>query len=158
MRMYQLGPTSAQFKGLRMEKTDEASGFLLTKAVAHYQNVVRPSRNILARTTAAMKEPSQQMLNKMWRGFGKFKMFGRTQTAFTPGMVGVALGGLALGGQIVKSLWSRSQRGSVLSSRQGAGAGPGYISWSKKTGMPANHLGTRGLTNALHRNRHNSII
>ena len=36
--------------------------------------------------------------------------------------------------------------------------GSGYISWSKTSGMPANHLSTDGLSLALSKNRHISTI
>ena len=72
---------------------------------------------------------------------------------------GLILGGALMASHVIKSLWSTSKRNSrVSSSMQGSGMGPGYITWSKKGGMPANHLSTRGLTNALSRARHTSII
>ena len=72
---------------------------------------------------------------------------------------GIFLGSALMASHVIKSIWSNSKRNSrVQSNMQGSGYGPGYITWSKKRGMPANHLSTRGLTNALHRSRHSSII
>jgi len=36
--------------------------------------------------------------------------------------------------------------------------GPGFINWSKTSGMPANHLSTDGLALALSKTRHVSLI
>ena len=36
--------------------------------------------------------------------------------------------------------------------------GSGYISWSKNSGMPADHLSTNGLSLALSNTRHTSVI
>ena len=36
--------------------------------------------------------------------------------------------------------------------------GPGYMSWGKRTGMPANHLSTQGLSLGLSKMRHTSTI
>jgi len=38
------------------------------------------------------------------------------------------------------------------------GTGSGFISWSKSSGMPANHLSTNGLSLALSNMRHSSTI
>jgi len=36
--------------------------------------------------------------------------------------------------------------------------GPGYVTWTKKSGMPHNHLSTDGLPQALSKMRHSSYI
>ena len=74
-----------------------------------------------------------------------------------PFMTGLALfAGSALvgtGRQLARQVsFSQPERPSALR------AGPGYISWSKSSGMPPGHLSTDGLSLALSNARHTSTI
>ena len=74
-------------------------------------------------------------------------------------LAGVTAGALVGMYSLSKSILSTYRWTSPPENKQyGVGYGPGFISWSKKGGMPANHLSTNGLTNALHGMRHSSII
>lgn len=50
--------------------------------------------------------------------------------------------------------WSRPARNSGPM----GGYGPGYLSWSKRSGLASNHLATDGLSLALHKMRHTSGV
>ena len=68
---------------------------------------------------------------------------------------GAGVAGLTVGSY--KGVASMRLPGPELGSQQGMSFyGPGYFTWAKGpgTGMPANHLSTQGLTQALHRMRH----
>lgn len=54
-------------------------------------------------------------------------------------------------------LWKRVQM-RPISRTSGLRSGPGYISWGKTSGMPANHLSTDGLGLSLSNLRHTSVI
>ncbi len=73
--------------------------------------------------------------------------------AVPAGLWALAAGVYGVGNQLTKTLKFRPiERPSSLRS------GSGYISWSKKQGMPANHLSTDGLSLAMSNMRHTSTI
>ncbi len=67
--------------------------------------------------------------------------------------IGLVAGGINIGRQMYRTVnFKPPERPSALR------AGPGYISWGKTAGMPANHLSTDGLSLALSKMRHTSTI
>ena len=79
--------------------------------------------------------------------------FGRIKGA---GMViGAVIGGIQVARTLGRAV---SWTGQDKYRHVGSGGGPGYTTWSKKNGMPANHLSTDNLSNSLHNMRHTSII
>ena len=65
---------------------------------------------------------------------------------------------LGVGMAVTTKVWDSIQWEQPGTRRSGSGYGPGFISWSKTSGMPANNLGTKNLPEALHRTRHSSNI
>ena len=62
--------------------------------------------------------------------------------------------GYGIASQSWKALTFSNNRPGVPSTAYG----PGYMSWGKRTGMPANHLSTQGLSLGLSKMRHTSTI
>jgi hypothetical protein len=110
---------------------------------------------MISNVNVGMAGKTQKFLAGAWSS--KFKTGLRAGIGVrTAGVaLGVGMGIYALSKSLLSTLrWQQP----VEREQVGVGYGPGFISWSKKEGMPANHLGTNNLMNALHRNRHSSII
>lgn len=70
-------------------------------------------------------------------------------------------GGLVAGGTVAYNLGSslvNSSKFRTVGRPSSMGSGPGYITWGKTRGMPANHLSTNGLSLSLSNLRHTSTI
>lgn len=104
------------------------------------------------RTSAIRRLAVNSVFNKR-ASMGKLIM-GVTRHPIISGIVMFGASAMmGTGRQLTKSIsFSQPQRPSALRS------GPGYISWSKTSGMPANHLSTDGLGLALSNARHTSTI
>lgn len=111
-------------------------------------------RATMRTTRAAIKSPSNKILSYLTKSKFVSGWGGKAAYATAVGMAGL-VGGYTVGRSMLSQLRHTQP---VETIHRGGGYGPGYITWSKKSGMPANHLGTNNLMNSLHRMRHDSII
>ena len=76
-----------------------------------------------------------------------------------PIRAGIAVAGVTMAATGIGSLW-RSMKISrpFLDKGPVGGYGAGYISWSRKSGMPPNHLSTDNLSLSLHKMRHTTTM
>jgi hypothetical protein len=120
--------------------------------------------SIAQKYTSELTKGIQSQLGGRWQGFIKQVGFQKGLGAIWKsknfrwgafGAVGALSGVYSLSKGLMSSLrWT--QRREVQ--QRGMGFGPGFITWSKRKGMPAQHAGTQDLTDSLHRLRHTSII
>lgn len=128
-----------------------------TRAYTDYAQKIsqRRQRMLLSNVNASLAGKTQKFMSGSLASktpLGLYAGFGIKSAGVA---LGVGVGIYALSKSILSTLrWQQP----VERQQIGVGYGPGFISWSKKQGMPPNHLGTDNLMNSLHRNRHSSII
>lgn len=157
-RVFSAAPPGTQFEFSFMNRGNTAPSWMAR--AGRYDPYVpkKAARAFFKATSDTLRNPIHRWMSTA--GLQK-NLFSKTMRGFAKhpyavaGTVAAAVGVYTLGKSMMSSLrWTAPEE----NIQQGAGYGPGYISWSKKTGMPANHLGTRDMMDSLHRMRHSSII
>jgi len=117
-------------------------------------------KNELAASTFKPIQQARFYQNLMKKGGSKFASRAlRAGAKISPVAIGLGIGLLAAGGMALSSLSkSINWKGQSKYRRVATASGPGYISWGKTRGMPANHLGTDNLPQALSNMRHGSMF